>query len=402
VNPLDNPYTPGAGTRPKELAGRDAEIAHFDTLLGRLERGNPERSMIVSGLRGVGKTVLLNEFERRAEEQGWGYATLEARSSSLDIRSEIARMAQEALLEISLRHRAKESLRKVAGLLKAFNFTANERGQLEGSVDFAAALEGPTGSLERDLVRLLQELGRAAADHGTGVVFFIDEMQLISRADLEAIVAAIHRAGQRSLPVAIVGAGLPVLPGKLAEAKSYAERLFAYPQLGPLPDRAARRALERPAEVAVPNRPVRFEPGAVEAVLAFSEGYPVFLQAHGKHAWDRAQAPDVITLADVEAARPRALAELDTELFLSRVQRTTPRERVYLAAMADLGDGWQATGEVARRAGYQTTQQVGPLRQGLIDKGLIYAPDHGKVAYTVPHFGDFMRRTHPLASLLGT
>jgi hypothetical protein len=400
MDPLANPYTPGAGTRPRELAGRDAEITQFDTLLGRLQRGNAERSIIVSGLRGVGKTVLLNEFEQRAEGHGWGYASLEARSSELDTRAEIGRMAQEALLEISFRHKAKESLRKAARLLKAFTFTADESGRLEGSIDIVGALEGATGSLERDLVRLFGDLGRAAADHDTGVVFFIDEMQLIRRADLEAIIAAVHRAGQRNLPIAIVGAGLPILPGKLAEAKSYAERLFSYPHLGPLPDEAARRALERPAAIAIPGQPVRFEPEAIHAVLVFSEGYPVFLQAHGKHAWNLAGSDALITLADVEAARPCALAELDDELFLSRIQRATPRERVYLAAMAELGDGPQATGEVARRAGYTRTQQVGPLRQGLIDKGLIYAPDRGKVAYTVPHFGDFMRRTHPLASLL--
>jgi hypothetical protein len=402
VDRFSNPYTPGAGSRPKELAGRDAEISQFDTLLGRLERGNPERSMIVSGLRGVGKTVLLNEFEERADARGWGYASLEARANELDVRDEVARMAQNALVEISLKHKAKESLRKVARILKAFTITANESGELEGSFDLATAFSGPEGSLEHDLVHLFQELGRAAADHDTGVVFFIDEMQLIPRPELEAIIAAVHRAGQRNLPIAIVGAGLPVLPGKLAEAKSYAERLFAYPHLGPLPAPAARRALERPAEIAIPDRSVRFEPDAVEAVLAFSEGYPVFLQAHGKHAWNLAPEGNVISLDDVERARPDALAELDRELFLSRVQRATPRERIYLAAMAGLGDGPQRTGEVARRAGYKTTQQVGVLRQGLLDKGLIYAPDHGKVAYTVPHFGDFMRRTHPLESLLNS
>jgi AAA+ ATPase superfamily predicted ATPase len=178
---IANPYTPGAGSRPRELAGRDAEIAQFDTLLGRLERGNPERSMIVSGLRGVGKTVLLNEFERRADARKWGYASLEARTSDLDVRDEIARMAQNALVEISVKHKAKESLRKVARLLKAFTFTANESGELEGSFDLAAAFDGPTGNLERDLVRLFQELGEAAADHETGAVFFIDEMQLLGK-----------------------------------------------------------------------------------------------------------------------------------------------------------------------------------------------------------------------------
>lgn len=397
---LANPYTPGAGARPKELAGRDLELQQFDTLLGRLERGNPERSMIISGLRGVGKTVLLNELELHAEQHEWGHASLEARSSALDIRVEIARMANEALLEISLKHKAKDSLRKVARLLKAFTFTVNESGQLEGSFDLAAVFEGPGGSLEHDLVRLFQELGRAAADHDTGVVFFIDEMQLIAKPELEALIAAVHRAGQRNLPIAIVGAGLPVLPGVLAEAKSYAERLFAYPQLGPLPETAARRALERPAEIAIPDSPVRYEPAAVDALIAFSEGYPVFLQAHGKHAWNQAAGPDLITIADVEVARPLALAELDHELFLSRIQRATPRERIYLAAMAELGAGIVSSSDVARAAGHARSSQASPHRQALIDKGLIYAPDHGKVAYTVPHFGDFMKRKFPLAALL--
>jgi hypothetical protein len=241
-------------------------------------------------------------------------------------------------------------------------------------------------------------VGAAAAANDTGVVFLIDEMQLLGRADLEALCAAAHRAGQDGLPVAVIGAGLPILPERLAEAKSYAERLFVFPDLGALSEAAARRAVVRPAETAIAGHPVRYEDGAVDTVLELSERYPYFLQAYGLQAWNTAPEGDLIRDRDVRAAAGPAREELDRDFFETRFARATKAGHKYLAAMADLGIGPYASREVAERGCWKTVMSAGPVRQALIDKGLIYSPDHGQIDFTVPHFGDFMRRKHPLGS----
>jgi len=224
-------------------------------------------------------------------------------------------------------------------------------------------------------------------------------MQLLGRTDLEALCAAAHRAGQDGLPLAVVGAGLPVLPERLAEAKSYAERLFVFPSLGALGEAAARQAIVRPAETAIPARPVHYEEAAVEAILEHSERYPYFLQSYGLQAWNAAPEGDLIGIGDVARALAPTREELDRDFFETRFARATGAGRRYLAAMADLGDGPYASGEVAERGGWRTVMSAGPVRQTLIEKGLVYSPDHGRIEFTVPHFGDFMRRKHPLASL---
>jgi hypothetical protein len=397
---LLNPYTPGAGTRPRELAGRRGEIKAFDLLLGRLARGYSERSMVINGLRGVGKTVLVSEFEERAVEQGWGVGKLEVKSTT-DFRADMADMARSALRQVSHSAKAKDALLKAARVLRAFTLSTNDHGGVDFSADFEAALGVAAGrDLERDLIELLVEVGIAAQANGAGVVFFIDEMQLLAKTDLEALCAALHRVGQKALPVAIVGAGLPVLPELLAEAKSYAERLFTYPALGRLPQPAARQAIERPPKTVFDDRDIVYEPEAVDAIIASSECYPYFLQAYGKHAWNA--APDdgeVIRLQDVETAQPLALAELDRDFFENRFARATTKGKRYLAAMADLGTGPYSSSAVAAAGGWKSIQSAGPVRQTLIDKGLIYAPDHGLIDYTVPHFADFMTRKHPLSSM---
>lgn len=396
---LFNPYTPGAGTRPRELAGREPEIRRFELLLDRLAAGSSERSIVLKGLRGVGKTVLMREFADRAVDRGWGVGRLEA-TSGTDLRADLADMAGAALRQISSRAKAREALLRAARLVKAFTLKATEGGGAELSLDLEAALAEPTGTdIERDTIKLFAELGAAARASETGVVFLIDEMQLLTREDLEALCAAAHRAHQDGLPIAVVGAGLPILPERLAEAKSYAERLFVFPDLGALSEEAGRRAIERPAAKAIAGQPVRFERRAVDAILSLSERYPYFLQAYGLHAWNAAPEGDVIRAVDVEGAAMPARAELDRDFFETRFARATRAGRRYLAAMADLGEGPYASGEVAERGRWRTVMSAGPVRQTLIDKGLIYSPDHGQVDFTVPHFSDFMRRKHPLSSL---
>jgi AAA ATPase-like protein len=397
---LRNPYNPGAGTPPRELAGREPELRRFDLLLDRLSSGHGERGIVLKGLRGVGKTVLMREFADRAAEMGWGVGRLEA-TSDMDLRAELSDMAAAALRRIDVGARARDALLRAARFVRAFALRAAEDGSVEISLDLEAALGTPIETeIERDTVRLFTEIGAAAAANGTGVVFLIDEMQLLGREDLEALCGAAHRAGQDNLPVAIVGAGLPILPERLAEAKSYAERLFVFPELGALDQEAARRAIERPAAAAIENRPVRYEERAIAALLEHSECYPYFLQAYGQQAWDAAPEGDRIAVDDVERGAAVARTELDRDFFETRFARATPAGRRYLAAMADLGNGPQASRDVAERGGWRNVRSAGPVRQTLIDKGLAYSTDHGQMDFTVPHFGDFMRREHPLATLL--
>jgi AAA ATPase domain len=399
MDELFNPYTPGAGTPPRELAGREPELRRFDLLLERLAAGRGERGIVLQGLRGVGKTVLMREFADRAAERGWGVGRLEV-TSGVDLRAEMADMAGAALRQISATAKARDALLRAARFVKAFTLKTTAEGGVELSVDLEAALADPAiGDIERDTIKLFAEIGAAAAANGTGIVFLIDEMQLLDRESLEALCAAAHRAGQDSLPVAVIGAGLPVLPRRLAEAKSYAERLFAFPRLGALEQVAARRAITRPAETAIAGRPVHYEEAAVDAILALSERYPYFLQAYGLQAWNAAPEGDLIRADDVARAASPAREELDRDFFETRFARATKAGRRYLAAMAELGDGPYASGDVADSGGWRAVMSAGPVRQTLIDKGLVYSPDHGLIDFTVPHFGDFMRRKHPLRSL---
>ena len=399
MDELSNPYTPGAGTPPPELAGRETELRRFDQLLERLEAGRSARGIVLKGLRGVGKTVLMREFADRAADRGWGVGRVEA-TNDVDLRAELATMARDALRQIGTRGSAQDVLLRAARFVKAFTLRTTDSGGLEFSLDLETALGEPLGSdIERDAITLFAEIGAAATANETGIVFLIDEMQLLGRNDLEALCAAVHRANQDRLPVAVVGAGLPILPERLAEAKSYAERLFVYPDLGVLDERAARRAIERPAGNAIPGRPVRYEEPAVDAILDLSERYPYFLQTYGLQTWNAAPEGDLISAGDVEKASQPAREELDRDFFETRFARASKAGRRYLAAMSELGDGPLRSSEVAASGGWKSVTSAGPVRQTLIGKGLIYSPDHGQVDFTVPHFADFMRRKHPLASL---
>ncbi len=389
MDPAANPYSMGAGNPPPALTGRETQEQQFKTLLARLGGGLSDRSMIVSGLRGVGKTVLLLEFESIAKDAGWTAPRPFEIKSDTDFRSELADAAYQALLQLSARKALGNRLRSFTGLLRGFKVGASSDGSLEFSFD-PDAVTGSTGNLERDLIHLFEELGQTARDHETGVVFLVDEMQFLARDELEAVAAAMHRMSQTKLPVALAGAGLPQLPGLMVDAKSYAERLFAYPKLGPLSEEAARQALVEPAEA----RGVAWDGDALARIISESGRYPAFIQAFGKEAWNHAPGSPIRDV-DVAVTEPLVLAQLDEEFFHVRFEKATDREREYMAAMADLGEGPYRTAEVAQRLGKRLSYTSAP-RDSLIKKGLIYSPAYGQVDFTVPRFSPFMRRRYPL------
>lgn len=394
MDPLRNPFSMSAGNPPAALTGRNAQIEQFRRLIGRLSNGLNEPSMILWGLRGVGKTVLLLEFESVADQDGWTPSEpIEIRSDT-DFRAELADAAYAALLRLNRRKAIGERLKSFTGLLAGFKAGVGADGGLEFSFD-PNATGASTGDLERDLIQLFVELGETARSHDTGVVFLVDEMQFLGRVEMEAIAAAMHRMSQLKLPIAVVGTGLPQLPGLMVEAKSYAERLFSYPQVGPLSEQAAREALLKPAE----EEGVEFDAGALAQIVEISGGYPTFIQAYGKEAWNMAPGP-TISSDDVEASAPIVQTKLDEEFFHVRFEKATPRERVYMAAMADLGDGPYRSSDVAERMASRPST-ASSLRDALIKKGLIYSPDHGAVDFTVPHFSPFMRRRYPLEAVAG-
>jgi hypothetical protein len=391
MDPLANPYSMGAGNRPPALTGRGAQEEQFRSLLGRLARGRNEQSMIVWGLRGVGKTVLLLEFQGLADEMGWVAADPIEIKSDTDLRSEIAQHAYQALVLLNRRRAVGDKLKRLGGLLRGFKVGASSERNLEFSFDPDAMSVASTGDLERDLAELLTELGQVAHEHETGVVFLIDEMQFLKKDEMEAVAAAMHRMSQRRLPIALAGAGLPQLPGLMVEAKSYAERLFSYPRLDRLSDGAARDALRVPAH----EEGIEYTASALDRMLELSGNYPAFLQAYGKDVWNTAPSSP-ITLEDVAAAEPIVQAKLDDEFFHTRFEKATPAERRYMSAMAELGDGSQTSLAVAKQLGYKSSSGASVHRDSLIKKGLIYSPDHGLVDFTVPHFAPFMRRRYPL------
>lgn len=378
-----------AGNPPRALTGREAQKQQFRTMLGRLAREMNEPSMIVFGLRGVGKTVLLLEFESIADASGWTAPDpIEIRSDT-DFRAELADAAYQALLRLDRRRALGDRLKTFTRLLSGFKVGASIEGSIEFSFD-PSAVGGGSGNLERDLTNLFVELGDTARAHETGVVFLIDEMQFLKREEMEAVAAAMHRMSQKQLPIALAGAGLPQLPGLMVDAKSYAERLFSYPEIGPLSPDAARQALFEPAQA----EGVGFEDDALQRIVELSGCYAAFVQAYGKETWNMAPGSP-ITLADVQAAEPVVEAKLDEEFFHVRFEKATPAERRYMAAMADLGDGPYKTGDVAGRLGGRASSSS-VHRDSLIKKGLIFSPDHGEVDFTVPHFSPFMRRRYPL------
>ena len=389
MDPIANPYSPGAGSRPPALTGRDEEIESFRILLGRLRAGRSEKSMLITGLRGVGKTVLLNTFAAIAEEAGFRSAKSEI-THETDFRPMIARMARRALLAISPASRMRERARQAAAVFKSFTLRTPEGFEIAVHVD-ALIGRGDSGDLGEDLSDLFVALGEAAAEHDTGVVFLLDEVQFLAQGELEALIAALHQVSQRDLPLTLAGAGLPQLPTLAGAAKSYSERLFRFGAIDSLPGPAARDALEVPARAAG----VSYQPEATERILALTDGYPYFLQEYGKHVWNVATGP-AITLTDVERAHELVDLELDESFFQVRIGRASQTELDYLSAMANLGDGPYRSGDIAAKLGRPTAASVAPTRGRLIAKGLIYSPSYGLTEFAVPHFQGFLQRRFPL------
>jgi hypothetical protein len=381
-----NPYTPNAGAPPRFLAGRRTEVEDFRVLLKRLGSGYTEQSLVVTGLRGVGKTVLLGEYHKIAADEGWVSADAEV-SKSTPFGPQMANMARRALFQISPKARWGDRARTAAAVLKSFSLTVQPDGKLTAGLDVDAEMgRADTGNLNDDLADVFEAIGNAAVEKGGGVVFLFDEIQFLSKTELEALIGAVHRTVQRQLPVTFAGAGLPQLPGLAGDAKSYAERLFKFPMIGELPAAEAALALVEPARL----EGVTFADTAVTMILKYTEGYPYFIQEFGRAVWNLADGP-MITEEDAAAAQVIVEAELDESFFRARIQRSTLEERRYMRAMAELGSDAQKAADVAQVIG-KGSQQVAPLRARLINKGLLYTPRYGYAKFTVPQFDRFMRR----------
>ncbi len=398
MDPIRNPYAPGAGQRPPELAGRDEQLRAFDVVLERVAKNRPERSLVLTGLRGVGKTVLLNALRSQAVRKGWGTGKLEARPDQR-LRRPLASALHQAVRELG--HPQQEESDHLLGVLRAF--AEKEAGDTRlrdrwSSGIEAAAVRGraDSGDIEIDLVELLTDLGGLAADTGKGVGVFLDEMQDLGPDDVSALCAACHEIGQAGLPVIVVGAGLPHLPAVLSAGKSYSERLFSYQRIDRLTREEADRALTAPAQ----SEEASYDAEALAALYDATGGYPYFVQAYGKTVWDLAPRSP-ITADDVAVAAPEAERELAVGFFGSRYERATPGERDYLRAMAEAATlapedeqdavGSVATADVASALG-KKPQSLSPARDALLKKGLIYSGERGRIAFTVPHFGRYLRQ----------
>ncbi|WP_433372436.1 AAA family ATPase [Actinoplanes sp. CA-142083] len=401
MDPVRNPYAPGAGQRPPELAGRGRELDAFDVVLERVARGRPERSLVLTGLRGVGKTVLLNTLRSAAIGRLWGTGKIEARPDQ-SLRRPVSAALHMAIRELAPHHRDPDRVDEVLAVLKAFALRVNDpngkiRDRWSPGIDVPPARgRADSGDIEIDLVELFTDAASIATDVGTGIALFIDEMQDLGPADVSALCAACHELSQLGAPLIVVGAGLPHLPAVLSAAKSYSERLFRYQRIDRLDRVSADLALSAPAA----REEVEYEAKALDLLYEKSGGYPYFVQAYGKATWDHApQSP--VTDADVRVAAPEAEAELAVGFFGSRFERATPAEREYMRAMAALSgepdndmDAAVPTAEIATALGRKPAS-LSPARDALIKKGLIYSGERGTVAFTVPHFGRYLR-TQPV------
>lgn len=390
MDPIYNPYSPGAGSPPPELAGRDALIETARIALERTRLRFPTKSLMLCGLRGVGKTVLLDHIREQAEHSGIHTVRIEA-PEQRSLPALLAPQLRQALLRLSrvekARDLAQRGLRALAGFAGALKVKYED---IEVGLDFEPEPGlADNGDLEHDLQDLLDATGAAAESAGTAIAIFIDELQYVEEEQLATLITALHRTVQRRRPVILVGAGLPQLRGRMGRAKSYAERLFDFPEIGALNNQEARRALEKPAS----SQGVAYDEPAVEQIVNETQGYPYFLQEWGKHAWDAADASP-ITLADVEMASITAVAALDESFFRVRFDRLTPSEKRYLRAMAELGAGPHRSGDIAEVLG-RPVNSFGPTRNNLISKGMVWSPSHGDTAFTVPMFDKFMKRIIP-------
>lgn len=393
-----NPFSPGAGTPPPELAGRSAILEDAMVALERVKNGRAEKSMILVGLRGVGKTVLLGEIQHLAETVGYKVAFIEAHESrqKKTLPALLIPHLRRILFDLNRGETVSEKAKKALRVFKSFISALKVKmGDLEFSIDIDAETgEADSGDLEVDLAALFVAIGEAAKDRYTAVAIIIDELQYVDENELSAMIMAVHRVSQKSLPLILVGAGLPQLVGKAGNSKSYAERLFSYPEVGALTKEDAKIALQAP----VKELGVSFSSDALDEIYHITKGYPYFLQEWGYHAWNMAAGESfVITLDDVKKASALSIANLDKNFFRVRFDRLTPSERKYVRALAELGRKPQRSGDIANKLG-KAVEQVAPLRAQLINKGMIYSPAHGDIAFTVPLFEEFLMREIPVFS----
>ncbi len=390
MDPIRNPYAPGAGTRPPELAGRDELLETVRIAVARIRRGHPAKSILMVGLRGVGKTVLLDRMRDDAEVAGNHTLRVEA-PEKRSLPAIVAPQLRQALLRLSRNDRARElaqrALRGLAGFAKALKLKYQDI-EIAFDLDPEPGL-ADNGDLELDLQALLEAAGEAAREADTALVLFIDELQYVAEEELAALITALHKTAQQQLPVVLVGAGLPQLRGRMGRAKSYAERLFEFPEIGALTPEAARVAIAKPARA----EGVEVNEDALDRIVRETQAYPYFLQEWGKHAWDAATASP-IEQKDVELASQTAIAALDASFFRVRFDRLTPSEKRYLRAMAELGPGPHRSGDIAAQLKRGVTS-LGPTRSQLIGKGMVWSPSYGDTAFTVPLFDEYMHRIMP-------
>lgn len=390
MDPVKNPFAPGAGTPPPELAGRDELREAVRIALARIRGGRPSKSVLIVGLRGVGKTVLLDRMREEAEAAGIHCIRIEA-PESRSLPAMLAPELRQALLRLSRTEKARalaqRALRALAGFASSLKVKYDD---IEVGFDFEPEPGlADNGDLEHDLTTLIVAAGKAAQGADTALAIFVDELQYVEEEQLAALITALHRAAQLRLPIALVGAGLPQLRGQTGRAQSYAERLFEFPEVGPLTPADARLAIEKP----VVEQGVKISGSALDRIVLETHRYPYFLQEWGKHAWDAAN-DSPISLEDVERASQSSIAALDESFFRVRFDRLTPHEKRYVRAMAELGPGPHRSGDIADMLGRKVTA-LGPTRNQLIAKGMIWSPNHGDTAFTVPLFDEFMRRIMP-------
>jgi AAA ATPase domain len=390
MDPVSNPFAPGAGSPPPELAGRDVLRETVRVAIQRIARGLPSKSVLLVGLRGVGKTVLLDRMRDDAESVGIHSVRIEA-PEGRSLPALLAPQLRQALLRLNRNERAKAMATKALSALAGFAKSLKLKyADIEVGYDYPPEPGlADNGDLEHDLQALLESVGHAAKAAETAMVIFIDELQYVQEDELAALITAMHRCAQRRVPVMLVGAGLPQLRGRMGNAKSYAERLFDFPLIGPLAPADARVAIAKP----VAEQSIEITDEAVDLIVTETRGYPYFLQEWGKHAWDEADESP-ISLEDVQRSTISAVAALDESFFRVRFDRLTPSEKRYLRAMAELGPGPHRSGDIAEKL-VRTVTSLGPMRNSLIAKGMIWSPNHGDTAFTVPLFDEFMHRIMP-------
>lgn len=394
MDPLRNPFSPGAGSPPPELAGRGDILAQALMTLARVKRGRAEKSLIIIGLRGTGKTVLLQQISNLAEKEGYQSVMLEAHEKK-SLPEILLPDLRRILFALDAGKTISSKVKRAFRVLKSFVTSVKINVKMQ-EIDFGVGIEAEKGSadsgdLETDLAQVFVAIGEAAQDRNTAVAIIIDELQYLSDDELSSLIMAAHKVSQKSLPVVVIGAGLPQLVGKAGRAKSYAERLFDYPELGPLKKADAKHALQGPVQKE--DEGVSFTERALDEIIRVTQGYPYFLQEWGYQAWNIATLSPI----DIDVAKKAteaSIKRLDQSFFRVRFDRLTPREKEYLRALAELGSDPQRSGDIAEGLGLDV-HNVAPLRNNLIKKGMIYSPKHGDTAFTVPLFDEFLKRTMP-------